>query len=288
MASLKSTVEYPKYTKDSIKAAMKSPMGEEIVWCVVEAPDDIAVYGKFFDAATVKLQPSDIDGRRGCRNVETIVAELHNEVEDIKLFGIRDADYTRYTSSYVAPANVFLTDDRDVEMMMLKSSSVSTTLTEHDFSNKINDAVSAVRYLGYLRIFNEVEQIGCPFRNKVAKTSLMWCGRSKRLKPDYKTGQFNEFKPYCDAKSGHSVTSEEISAWISSHALDSEPSSNICRGHDAVKLLSCMMTGTAFIDKTILQKHITDSYSFDDFSTTRLYSDISAWAAAAGVAVFNL
>lgn len=287
MGSLRTTVKYPEFTKDSIKAAMKSDMGQRTVWCVVEAPDDIAVYKNFL-SSSVTLQPSDIDGKRGCRNVESIVSDLYGEFTDIKLFGIRDADYTRYTS-YVLPANVFLTDARDIEMMMVSSDSVSSTLPEHALSKKIVAAAETARYLGYLRIFNEVFQTSCSFRNKVAKTSLMWCEQTCCVEEDYASRQFAAFKEECDSNPACpiEVTESAIEDFIAERELEAEPYYNVCRGHDVVKLLSRMLSGTCYSDHIRLERHIVQSYDIADFERTQLYSSIATWADGRGLDVFN-
>ena len=109
--SLKDAVQQqqPKCTKSTIKQALHSIGGAQRVWCVVEAPDDVKVYEQFFDKAVSILPSDDEDGRRSCRNVESIVSELHAEEGNLHLLGIRDCDYTRYDDSYKAPNHVFVT-----------------------------------------------------------------------------------------------------------------------------------------------------------------------------------
>lgn len=53
--SLKDSVQrqQPEHTKAVIKLALCSPGGIKRTWCVVEAPDDVMVYQKFFDSAKV-------------------------------------------------------------------------------------------------------------------------------------------------------------------------------------------------------------------------------------------
>lgn len=56
--------------------------------------------------------------------MESIISELYDEETDLRLLGIRDCDYTRYDEYYSVPDNVFLTDYRDIEMMMFVAPSV--------------------------------------------------------------------------------------------------------------------------------------------------------------------
>ena len=286
MKSLKSTICYPDYTKDSIKGSYQSESGRKMVFCIVEAEDDIDVYGKFITDQVV-IQPSNIAGRKSWHNVESIVSDLHNEFPGITLFGIRDSDYTRYTK-YVCPPNIFLTDARDLEMMMLHSRSVSSTLPEFKFADKITEAQETTRFLGYLRIYNEVKQAKCIFRKNVANSKLMWDSKSRCVLPDYKDRQFNAFKSYCDSNPNCtiSVTRIDFDEFLMQLQLPLEVCQYVCRGHDTIKILSFMLQGTPYGDRKTLQWHLAQSYSYSDFVKTELYRSITDWASAKGFSVF--
>ena len=95
-------------------------------------------------------------GRKGYANVEFIVREIKQEVPVAHIMGIRDADYSRYEEEYMVPENIFLTDRRDLEMMLLETESVKHTLRvwlpmyDEAFAN----CIPICRHFGYLRIFN--------------------------------------------------------------------------------------------------------------------------------------
>ena len=243
---LRDSIEHPTYTKAVIKQASHSPLGKLRVWCVVEAPDDVVIYQKFFDSMKVSILPSDDEnGMRGCRNVESIVSELYNEEADLRLLGIQDCDYTRYDERYSAPDNVFLTDCRDIEMMMFVAPSVLQGLRDwnEEFPRKIEECAQVERYLGYLRIYNEIRQTSCRFHGNLTKVSLVW-------------------------------------------DLEEESYAFICRGHDMLNLLPVMMIYREYGPGKEIRERMVNAYSNVDFSATQLHAKILLWAEKRDLIVF--
>ncbi len=284
--SLKDSVQrqQPKHTKAVIKLALCSPGGIKRTWCVVEAPGDVMVYQKFFDSAKVTILPSDDEnGKRSCHNVESIVAELYQEEKDPSLLGIRDCDYTRYTT-YSAPDNIFVTDCRDVEMMMFNASSVIEGLKTWNgsFPSKIESCAEVERYLGYLRIYNELYQTSCTFHDKLTKVSLVWDNVTHTVKPNYKRILFDKFKEGCkeDVKEG------DFNKFVEEKRLEEEPYVNVCRGHDMLGLLPSMMIKQEYGKAKDILHCMVEAYSYEDFSKTQLHSDISSWATARNLTIF--
>ncbi len=279
--SLKESIVQPRYTKAIIKEARRTPKGAETVWCVVEGESDKRIYERFFNSDTTEVRPSeDEKGHTGARNVENIVTELIEE-DGCPIFGIRDCDYTEYDDSYESKVAVFLTDCRDVEMMMFDAPSVKKELEnwESSFPQKIEDGKLGCRYLGYLRIFNSVYDIGFSFRKK-CKIANIWDYKRHEIKKDCKHILLSEYVSNCPDE----VTEERISQFITDKKLEGEPSSKICRGHDLEDLLAYMMVKREYSQNNIRQ-HMTISYSYEDFKTTNLCRSISQWAAGKGVKI---
>ena len=285
--SLKDAVQQqqPKCTKSTIKQALHSIGGAQRVWCVVEAPDDVKVYEQFFDKAVSILPSDDEDGRRSCRNVESIVSELHAEEGNLHLLGIRDCDYTRYDDSYKAPNHVFVTDCRDIEMMMFNAPSVIEGLQDWnaEFPEKIDSCARVERYLGYLRIYNDLRQLSCIFRDKLTKVSLVWDCSTHSIKSDYRKNLFDEFKKACEAE----VTEEDFNCFVEEKQLEEEPYVNVCRGHDMLNLLPNMMIQQEYSKKKDIRERMVKSYSCSDFSNTHLYNAIKVWANTRSLVIFK-
>lgn len=285
LQSLQSSILQPSHTKAVIQASMKSAGGARRVWGVVESDEDVEVYEKFFLPDIVSVLPSkDEQGRRSCQNVETIVVELYDEEENPKVFGIRDRDYTSFNHTYVQPANVFLTDGRDLEMMMLNASSVinGLQLWHQDFPENLNLSADTMRFLGYLRIYNDIKQTSCIFKNNLTKISLIWDASTQSVHTDYQDRLFSKFQDKCAV----TVTREEFDNFVELHELNNHPNINVCRGHDVCRLLCVTMIKKEFSQPKDLFRRMKDSYSFDDFKQTSLYSDVQNWAENRNLTIF--
>src|SRR5574344_2841197 len=120
--SLNNFLTEEEYALITIPLASNSPLGRKTVWIIVEDDYDKAIYSKFFtkNCHIFNSQKSETDLSRSCLNVEKIVKEINCILSDTLIFGIRDADYTRFDSTYSLPDNIFRTDYRDIEMMMFE------------------------------------------------------------------------------------------------------------------------------------------------------------------------
>lgn len=79
-----------------------------------------------------------------------------------KILGIRDRDFVDFIESYNKPNNVYLTDQRDIEMQMLESDKVILSLKQKDadIEQKIDDVKPIARAIGCYRIFNDIHRCG--------------------------------------------------------------------------------------------------------------------------------
>lgn len=274
--ALEAVVRATKNTKDAILMALKTPKGEQTVWVVVEAEDDCDVYSKFVDKNNTIVKTSvNEEGRKGYANVESIVNDIKQEVSTAHIIGIRDTDYSRYEEPKPNPQpNIFKTDHRDLEMMMLSSESVQTELnvwvSGFDKANKI--CVDICRYFGYLRIYNHIEQLSCTFHNNV-EIKKCWNESTHSLKSDWKEECTTQFLSHI---SRHK-TEDDLESFIKDKKLEDEDFFDICRGHDYLSILSKVLIHTnIYSPKTILIR-MSESFSYNDFKQTQLYANIKKW-----------
>lgn len=270
--SLKDTVNrlQPCYTESVILLARNSPGGENCVWIVVEGDDDIEIYEKFFDPDCTKVLPSEIDGKKGCTYLEQIVANLLSTDISIPVFGIRDADYTRYENPpRKFPNSVFATDYRDIETMMLAAQSVTRALMKwnHRFSNALIQCLPIARHIGYMRACNYLNDLGCNFKKRV-KTSVAWDENTKTFVPDWQERLLKLFLTNCKKP----FSQQQWKTEICKRGLNREEDLYICQGHDLLRLLQYTMNPN---DR--LKERMVVAYSLSDFRQTHLYKDISAW-----------
>ena len=277
-AALRDVIQEPVVTESAIRLALRSNAGLNTVWVVVEAEDDVRVYSRFLDEEMTHIKPSTNElGRKSYKNVEDIVNSIGAEVHGCRILGIRDKDYTPYEEAgYTPPQNVFLTDRRDLEMMLLESASVQSAMEKWnpDFLDRLSTAIDVAVWMGYLRICNCVKDFGYTFKNRF-KASVVWNQNKHELIEDW--------KDRCTAMLEEFISPDEVYSFIEEHSLEGEHPYDICRGHDVVKLLSWLMVKNEFSTSEIVSK-MTISYSLSDFVQTDLYSSIYSWQSAKNIA----
>lgn len=281
LQSLQKTVREPSGTKAAIRQAMMSPSGLRVVWVVVEAEEDVAVYEKFMqpDSTVVKTSEGET-GRKSYANVELIVHEIKQEVPVAHIMGIRDADYTRYKDGYEAPANIFLTDRRDLEMMLLEAESVQQALRSWTpaFDEAFAKCIPVCRHFGYLRVYNEVTDMSVKFHDNL-RPNKYWNYQQQAVKPTWEQDSTIKFVELSEGK----CAVAGVKSFITTHKLEDENLYDICRGHDMLKLLSLTLVDMQTYSVEAIMAKITEAYSIDDFKETRLYSNVYTWQVNEGV-----
>ncbi len=280
--SLREAYQEPSGTKAAIRLALNSPAGLRVSWIVVEGEEDVAVYSKFMQPENTVVKTSEgRDGRRGYANVELIVTEIKAEVPLAHIFGIRDTDYSKYDEGYICPVNIFLTDRRDLEMMLLEADSVQQALIEWipNYEEALNKSVPVCRYFGYLRICNGVLNLNCNFRDHLRITRF-WDFDRHALREDWRESSEQSFVAL--ANGGCSNTT--VNDFIVEQALEQEDCHDVCRGHDILPLLALALVRKEFSATAIMQKMI-EVYSLEDFRQTHLYANIAQWQENEGVEV---
>lgn len=275
-SSLASVVASPLFTKAAILQALKSDAGMRTAWIIVEAEEDYNVYNGFMNPATTVVKTSEgDDGRRGYANVELIVTDVKAAVPAAHICGVRDADYTKYEDTpHTFTDNVFITDRRDVEMMMLEADSVQTVLKAWlpDFDTAFARCILICRHLGYLQIINHIEGLECVFR-KHMKVSRFWNQLEHTLVSDWKKQCNQTF--YCLTEGAG--TEFHINHFIIEKSLTGENFYDVCRGHDVLAVLSLSSVNTNIFSPAAIMRKMIETYTFDDFKTTKLYASLKEW-----------
>lgn len=284
-SSLYDATPKPVYTKATIKAGLRTPIGASLVWIVVEDVDDRAVYKRFFDTAKTRILLSENDeGKKGCAYVEEIVTDILAEETEPRIFGIRDTDYTRYEDPpHCFPPAIFTTEHRDVEMMMFSAPSVKSALNAEntDLLLKLDEGKPVTRMMGYLRLCNHIYSLGCNFKRKV-KISKVWNDSTHSLVANWKEQLLELFVKSCNTP----FSEELFNQTVEDKKLEEEDYLDICQGHDTLRLLQYMMISTQKYNETYIMACMTNAYSSDDFKQTGLYQAILNWSQEKGVSIF--
>lgn len=282
--SLREAVSEPIDTESAIRLALKTPNGLRVTWVIVEAEVDVCVYGKFMLPNTTVVKTSvDDSGHKGYRNVEHIVCKIRKECPVAHIIGIRDADYSHYDPTFTKTDNVFLTDYRDLEMLLLKSETVLQSLKDWapDFENVFPKCVSVCRYFGYMRICNTIYDLSVKFRE--LRVSKFWDFSIQSVIADWQRRSTDKFVELV----GGRLTIDDFKAFVIEKDLENEDSHHLCQGHDLVSLLSLSLKNVKVYSEQAIMQRMMDSYGIDDFRKTQLYADILEWQDGEGVTVLK-
>lgn len=293
--SLESLLAQPatQYTKSVIQAGLRTPGGEKTIWIVTEDYDDVKVYESFFEKNKTKILPSsyEVDGheQKGCSFLEKIVDEILNEEDNPYIIGIRDTDYTKYEDPvHTFPKNIFHTDHRDVEMMLLSAQSVLDGLKTWNplLIDKLEEGKAITRKLGYMRICNYLYSLGCSFKRKV-KISKVWDSTTHVLRPEWEDILMNAFLNNCGNQNlSESFTEEKFNQVIKEKGLEQESYLDICQGHDTIKLLQYMMINVEYNEDYIMER-MPQYYSLADIQQTQLYASLKEWESQNELSILN-
>lgn len=291
--SIKTHVEQDasKHTLGHIFAKLNGKNNARTVFVVVEGPDDLEFYKRFFKEDTTsmyystKLNDEGNVNLGGCAELQNIVKKVLVDGRSDSIIGIMDTDYRRYQKGYAYPRNIYHTDHRDMEMTVLSVQSVQHALNIwiRNYNEKIKEIEPVLRYVGALRILNDIYRLGCSFKKK-AKIDVVFNLKNHKLYPDWKCRFNKKFVHGCfkNKKSLVSTISAIISLskakiHLSRNLYKDEYLYDVCQGHDFLKLLSLISINTAVYSISNIWKKCFDEYTLSDFQQTTLYSELCIW-----------
>lgn len=286
VGSVRGAVEQPKYTLSSILQGLRTPKGIKTLWVVVEDNEDKAFYEKFSNPDTSCIKTSeDENGYKGCEKLEEIVQEIGCKGYK-NVIGIRDADYIRYGNKKL-PSGIFVTDQRDLEMLLLYSQTVKNIMSSEitEFVPDIEQSMQICRFAGYARIMNSVYSLGCSFKKK-AKISKVWDENSHTLFSDWQDRYLDNFIAHCNPKC--SITKEEFYTFVESRSLEKESDYDICQGHDVMHVFHYIKRNAPSCQPLTLVMKMINTYPCDEFKSTFLYQSTLDYSKNVGIELWNV
>lgn len=253
---------------------MSSKIAAGRVIILVESGDDKRAYDPLFISSAVLIQPAPEEGTRGCGFVESVTEAILAQKTAAWIFGIRDADYTPWMPGYTCPRNVFRTEERDMEMMLLRSEKVREDLDAvKQGATAILERV--VRDIcvprGKMRLLNDVLDLQCSFSDNV-KISSLWV--NNRLRPDWSTYMQTNFVRNCVGRyHNRRFNARDYQTEVSVKHLDEVPYYKICHGHDVMRALMYECADSRVVVDGFMEKMVK-SYRVSDFHATTLYEDL--------------
>ncbi len=141
-------------------------------YLVVEGIKDVKLYGKFVNEGIVRIRPAF--GSQKVRKVLQILDERRFE----NRVGIIDSDFKKILNITDDLSGLFITDDHDIEVMIIKTKALENVLnvfcsaaTIKEFEKQkqipIREALFTLgKEIGYLKLANKIYDLGLVFKPK--------------------------------------------------------------------------------------------------------------------------
>ncbi len=254
----------------SIRLQLKSPLGKNKVYVIVEGQTDLKLFINFFDTEhQVDLQQAN----GGCEKLRMIVLEILKDTPNI--IGIKDADFMHLSREQEVSENIFLTDQHDLEMMQIASDSTFYKVINEYLSDEREPlelrrrVLISLRFIAGLRWINETENLGLNFKNLGLTESYQ--------AQDLTLNQTAYLKVVLQrsANKKRELTEMEVAERIN----EINDLFNLCNGHDFQKALALYINsfGSKGIKEEQLGSAFRLAYTFKEFQKTVLYQNLQAW-----------
>lgn len=271
--SLKSAAEELKPVKAYVQQCWNSPKRYH-VFCLVEGEFDKHIYEVRLNNRMIVVTIAADDKLHHNRNsVQYLVEDLKKLHPKGRFIGIRDKDYMTLLGQK-CPNGIFATDKRDLEMLILSSSSFQASVP--DINPYLTVLFPYCVTFAYIRVFAESRNLRNKLNDKMNVASV-YDQQTKTFVPDAKATLHGLYTSKVDA----TASTQQIDAFVASANLSTLSQYDICRGHDVIGLLEFVYGN--FYSKSEMEKKMSAYYDKTDFYKTTLFANINNYCA-----VFNI
>jgi len=263
-------------------------------YLLVEGQTDYTLYNKFVDGRTCEIKIA-----HGNQNVIDVVHILIERDFDAAI-GLIDADFRIIENDVPVNKNLFLTDEHDLEMMVLKSPAFDIVVGHYIQPSKADDfikenanqplrdiLINLVKPLGYLKLLNKVYDLNIPFKSKhveekdlplqdfIPYKTLKYSGHERMIEAvfNYSTNRSSKIRS----------NKPEVLANLTKQMENEIDKYMICNGHDVINILSLSLrsklsnknASDCSVDQ--LHKELIFAYDSKYFQSTKTYNDIKDW-----------
>ncbi|NCR16431.1 MAG: DUF4435 domain-containing protein [Microcystis aeruginosa LL13-03] len=266
-------------TPDRIANTIRLLRGDhEGVFLIVEGDSDKLIYERLVNKQEVRVTSAD-----GKNNAIKALSILEKEDNFRRVVAVIDADFSRIEQQIPDSNNLFLTDEHDWEMMLIKSAAFDKLLKERGSEEKIKAFTEDIRET-LLKLGQEIGK-------------LRWL--SLRNKLDLKFEGLN-FKNFIDQKN-LSINIDELIISIKNHSQklslyeqqikqdlsvisdENHDPWQLCCGHDFISILAialCKVLGTwnaNDVKTEVLERELRLAYELSYFYQTQIYQLMVNW-----------
>lgn len=271
-------------------------------YLIVEGKKDEKLYGKFINKDEVRIKPAF-----GNEKVKRVIEILDERGFERKI-GIIDSDFKRILKITENLGGLFITDDHDIEVMIIKTKALEHVLNIYCSSTKIKEfekkkgitireAVLALgKEIGYLKLANKVYDLGLVFKpqkpegNQI-KYSKFTCDKTFNFLGSQSL--IDTAINYSRNKSSSIKDKSEIETKYNEVSTQELDLMQLVNGHDLANFLYILMKkilkskSKMLNDFTCIEDSLILAYDFSFFKETELFSQIINWSKERNINFFE-
>jgi hypothetical protein len=245
------------------------------IFIIVEGHSDKLVYSNFVNSETCQFTITD--GKEQALNT----IEILDNSQFTGVLAIVDADFDRLENNLPESPNILLTDDHDLEMMMLKTPALEKIINERGSEEKIKEnnireiLLELGQEIGYLRWISQKNNLSLRFEG---------LDFGKFIKKDTLEIDYSDLiKIIKNHSQKQSLVDQEIQENIKMLRIDKHNPSQVCCGHDIMQILSLALSkawGTCKptdVKAENLERDLRLAYERSYFYQTELYCLVQNW-----------
>lgn len=255
----------------------------------VEGGGDFKLWKNFLQKSQTKVTICN-----GCENV--IEATILGNEKGIRCFGIIDRDFRSILGSEDLPANIFMTDEHDIEMMICHTDCLGKVLNNYDSSQKIDDyeetqgavrekVLSLTDSIGYLKLLDKRENIGLKLKKKDKNGDIILPSYEKFLNKECQIQSHENMIEFLlkwsesNGKKANRTLVEVVQSYIEESATEQD-SWQLSNGHDFAYLLAYFVhkkIGCKKKTQQDIESELVLAYEHDYFMRTHMFTSMNSW-----------
>lgn len=271
--SVKSAAERLEPVKKYVEACWNSPKRYH-VFCLVEGEFDKHIYENRLNFREIEVKIAADDRLNHNRSsVKYLVEDLRALHPNGRFIGIRDKDYMVLLGQK-CPDGIYVTDYRDLEMMVLASHSFQAS----GFINQscLEEVFRYCQIFAHIRVFAESRNLRNKVNDKMSIT-VVYNQETRQFTQDPMRLLRDAYYSKVDAD----TCDKDIDDYIECNNLMEYTSYDLCRGHDVIGLLE-FVYGNNY-SKVAVEKRMEENYDKADFYKTSLFAAIQQYCKKFGI-----
>lgn len=266
-------------TPDRIANSIRLLRGDhEGVFLIVEGHSDKLIYERLVNKQEVRVTIAS-----GKNNAIKALSILEKEDNFRRVVAVIDADFSRIEQQIPDSNNLFLTDEHDLEMMLIKSAAFDKLLKERGSEEKIKAFTEDIRET-LLKLGQEIGKLRwLSLRNKL---DLKFEGLNFKNFIDKEKLSINIDKLIRSIKNNSqklSLDEQQIKQDLSVISDENHDPWQLCCGHDFIDILAialCKVLGTwnaNDVKTEVLERELRLAYELSYFYQTQIYQLMVNW-----------